>query len=347
MIKLILSIMFLFIFLNAKAPEEYTKAYNFYKSKNYDESISTFNEFIKSNPDDFYVGNCYFWLGIIESERGNPDKAIENFQLVLKSENKWKYADAHSQLISIFSKTNNNDEMLKSLKAIKELRAQDANMVSDIVYNNAIKKLEAIEIDSENQKPKTDKEGITQTQKDNSLNEKDKDLENLLAKSDSIEDSLSVLNKELRYEKQVLDNYETLKKAKESELGGKDTIKTQTESNIVNASDKTNENENNDYIPEDDNNMIADEFDNLDKEIYKTYNNAKTKIPDLKGKLVVKLELGTTGNVKLVKVIESKWNHKSGYSLEKILKKKMFDWKVSPENPAVKKGEIDREYLFK
>jgi len=62
----------------------YQEAYDLVVSKDFDQAIVTFNLFVKRYGKSTFISNAYYWLGELNSIKGEHQKAIDNFNYVIK-----------------------------------------------------------------------------------------------------------------------------------------------------------------------------------------------------------------------------------------------------------------------
>jgi tol-pal system protein YbgF len=127
MIVLIFGIISVF----AKAPEEYTKAYELFNKKEYKASEKIFRDFIETNPEHFYAANCFYWLGMINLKQKDYMGALFDFEQVMTCSNEWKYSDAMIGVGSTYMKLKEYDKAKSTYERIKKLYPKDTKNVNE------------------------------------------------------------------------------------------------------------------------------------------------------------------------------------------------------------------------
>lgn len=115
----------------AKAPAEYTKAYELFNNKQYRESEKIFRDFVEKNPEHFYAANCFYWLGMINLKQKDYNGALFDFEQVMTCENKWKYSDAMIGVGTSYQKLGKYEEAIKTYERIKKLYPKDKKNVNE------------------------------------------------------------------------------------------------------------------------------------------------------------------------------------------------------------------------
>ncbi|MBN1968643.1 MAG: tetratricopeptide repeat protein [Candidatus Delongbacteria bacterium] len=121
----------------ATTPQKYKDAYELYKNKNYEESVILFNELINEDNDDFYSGNAYYWLGMIDYNSKKYQESVLKFLKVLTCKNEWKYADAMLKIANCYERLDMNDKAMIYYDEILKLKTKNEKLVSDQVLEIA------------------------------------------------------------------------------------------------------------------------------------------------------------------------------------------------------------------
>ncbi len=127
----IIILIFSIVSLIAKAPPEYTKAYELFNKKEYKASERIFRDFIDNNPEHFYAANCYYWLGMINLKQKDYLGALFDFEQVMTCSNEWKYSDAMIGVGSSYMKLKKYEEAKKTYERIKKLYPKDTKNVNE------------------------------------------------------------------------------------------------------------------------------------------------------------------------------------------------------------------------
>ncbi len=127
MIVLIFGIISVF----AKAPAEYTKAYELFNKKQYKASEKIFRDFIEKEPEHFYAANCFYWLGMINLKQKDYTGALFDFEQVMTCSNEWKYSDAMIGVGTSYMKLGKYQEAKKNYERIKKLYPKDKKNVNE------------------------------------------------------------------------------------------------------------------------------------------------------------------------------------------------------------------------
>lgn len=115
----------------AAAPEEYTQAYELFNKKEYAKSEKIFSDFIKNNPEHFYVANCFYWLGMINLKQKDYTGALFNFEQVMTCENIWKYSDAMIGVGSAYMKLGEYENAKNTYERIIKMYPKDVKNVKE------------------------------------------------------------------------------------------------------------------------------------------------------------------------------------------------------------------------
>ena len=82
--------------------QAYNKAFDNLMNKQYTDAVQGFQNFVKTYPKSSLLGNAYYWLGELYLVQGQPDKASQQFRLVISNPENTKTPDAMFKLGSIF-----------------------------------------------------------------------------------------------------------------------------------------------------------------------------------------------------------------------------------------------------
>jgi tol-pal system protein YbgF len=115
----------------AKAPAEYTKAYELFNKKQYKESEKIFRDFVETNPEHFYAANCFYWLGMINLKQKDYMGALFDFEQVMTCSNEWKYSDAMIGVGSTYIKLKKYGKAKNTYERIKKLYPKDTKNVNE------------------------------------------------------------------------------------------------------------------------------------------------------------------------------------------------------------------------
>ncbi|MCK5760034.1 MAG: tetratricopeptide repeat protein [Candidatus Delongbacteria bacterium] len=130
--KLILILLiFSIVSLIAKAPPEYTKAYELFNKKKYKQSEKIFRNFVEKEPEHFYAANCFYWLGMINLKQKDYLGALFDFEQVMTCSNEWKYSDAMIGVGSSYMKLKEYEKAKKTYERIKKLYPKDTKNVNE------------------------------------------------------------------------------------------------------------------------------------------------------------------------------------------------------------------------
>lgn len=362
--KIAVTILLLFLLnIYSKAPEGYTIAFKQYKSGNYDQSVELFNKFIVDNPKHFYLGNAYFWLGIMAKERDQLEQAENFFLEVTKSSNKWKHTDAMLQLNSIYESQKDYGKSKDILNRIIGQIKVDRNLVTKKVEKKVKEKLKKLDtfktstpkiVAKETPKPVAKrKEPTKKPEKKKMADSKqlNSKLNDLKVELSNIDKKLAKHDSDLRYNKLLVDNYNKRSielKSELSHISNKDN----KVSNDIFVEEKKEEKPKVTIVEQSKKEVIEskpkDIYSEKESVFYQKYQSLKTKYPDFKGYMKIKILFSSNNSVKTMKVVKSSWigNKKLGNSFEKYIKKNIYKWKFE-DGVLGKEREIVREYRFK
>lgn len=105
---------------------DYQAAMKLVRAKKYDQAISEFSSFYKSNPKSKLAANSLYWIGEIQMVKGNKKIAKDNFLKVIKLFPKHtKSADARYKLAVIKHK---EGDVAAAKKELQELIKNQANI---------------------------------------------------------------------------------------------------------------------------------------------------------------------------------------------------------------------------
>ncbi|PID27198.1 MAG: hypothetical protein CR982_06270 [Candidatus Cloacimonadota bacterium] len=339
------AILFILIFtvssILSKPPEIYKKAYDEYKIKNYDKSIELFNHFIDKNSKSIYLGNSYFWLGMISKRKKNLEEAEIFFLKTVNSSNKWKYADAYIQLDMIYNSRNDSEKSIKVLKEILNLRKEDKNLVSDEKLERVKKRLEKLE-GSKKHNYDASKKGLDDIDK-LSKKDDDKSINKLSLKglSGKKSNKLAGVEEEKEKKEKLLNKNNNVNKDNSLSRGVK--ILKEEDSNEIKNDSNSEKVINNVKSSSKEERTI---FSNKEAPIYNNFSILKRKYKNLKGYLKIKILVTKNGSVSRVKVLKSVWSKNIGKSFEKYIKKIISKWKFTVDE-IKDKEEYIREFKFK
>ncbi|MCK4981248.1 MAG: tetratricopeptide repeat protein [Candidatus Delongbacteria bacterium] len=128
---IIILLIFSVVSLIAKAPVEYTQAYELFNKKKYKQSEKVFRDFVDNNPEHFYAANCYYWLGMINLKQKDYLGALFDFEQVMTCSNEWKYSDAMIGVGSSYMKLKEYEKAKKTYERIKKLYPKDTKNVKE------------------------------------------------------------------------------------------------------------------------------------------------------------------------------------------------------------------------
>jgi len=88
--------------LTSQEKQDFNHAYGLLMNKDYDQAISAFNSFLNQYPKSSLKDDAHYWLGELYLVQGEPDKASQQFRIVITNPNNDKTPDAMLKLGNIF-----------------------------------------------------------------------------------------------------------------------------------------------------------------------------------------------------------------------------------------------------